>query len=311
MKNKSTVHGVLKSCTSLWSAVSNNDPEAMSAGERKPSVDLRRSVAMKFHDWRTQKLEHIVQHLPQLSSEEDEDGDEAAKRKRYDDISHGSRSELSKMLATATSLRAVFTPGSGALAVWRGVVLLTSLVYVVYVPMLMAFPELKVTAAAASMDDAELLLETVLVADVLVHFLTATQWRGLLVRDLRFVAKSYLTSWFAVDFVAALPLGFAGNKLVRLASLLQAVRTPFDSLNPGLVLLAKLLGACVLAWHWVACCFWTIARSGAGTVDAAHADGQWIPNLHETLDAQDCEWHASLRTSHNRSHCHTFTADLR
>ena len=214
------------------------------------------------------------------------------------DVSRGSRWRMMKALATSTTCGAIFSPESSSITTWRGIVALTSCVYVVYVPMKKAFPELQFTATAERMGELETLLECVLVLDIGVHFLTAAHWRGLTVRDIRFVATSYLTSWFIVDLIAALPFGYSYNKMVRLLALIPAFQAQFDGINPGTVLLAKLLALVVLLWHWAACIFWSIARSEhASIADLAsmQTEEQWTPRLHETLESEDF----SLAYSHS------------
>ena len=300
---------------------------AMVGHPGQPAQD-RRSVVMKYQDWRAQHLEQSVDSAVAPRAEQTEpvqawecdDTDEGAEGETgkegqrrdvvrhaatapclrtsqpdpaavgIDDVSRGSRWRMKELLAAAGTRGAVFLPGTSGLAAWRLVVLLTSLVYAVYVPMAAAFPELGSTATSTRMVVLEPLLEAVLVADIGVHFLTAASWRGLVVRDLRFVATSYLTGWFAIDLAAALPLGFAANKLARLAALTVAFRTRFDSFNPGMVLLVKLLALVVLAWHWAACMFWAIAHAdaaGIADVAASQAEEQWTPRLHETLVSED------------------------
>eukprot|EP00937_MAST-01D_sp_MAST-1D-sp2_P004043 g4043.t1 len=220
----------------------------------------------------------------------------------------------------------VITPGSPVLWWWRTLSSLVTLFYVVYVPFHLSFVLEESTTVAPNnathsrapiqdvpddslgtlATDIEPALNTVLGVDIVLRFLTAVRWRGLLVRNRAYIARTYLVSWFAVDAVAALPFGYTYNRMFLLLRFVgRAVGTGSGTrrrayrINPGLSALLELMFALAITWHLIACSFWKIAVSETEQCFYLQEQQQdcWTPQLHLLLPgtAHGDHWEVSWK----------------
>ena len=248
------------------------NPEAGREGWSKVRAQLNLGRFTKVADMQQRWAEaHAVQ--PQTACKE-----------LVPDIVAHEREDAASNDGQGTACRFVLEPGTPRLTVWDAVVWCVSMLYVTYVPWALGFETYN-----SSMEALEPLFEFILLADIAVRFSTAVRWRGLVVRSRSFIAFTYATSWLVLDVVAALPLGFALNKLLRVIHCLVALLRPSYHWNPGLALLAKLTVLLLLAWHWIACAFWSISQAG-------HPDDMeaWVPGA---ADFTSGSWHEKYARS--------------
>ena len=190
------------------------------------------------------------------------------------------------------AVRFIVTPDSYFIGYWNALVYLVSLFFCIATPFHLAF-----SAEDGSTTDwtttIEPFLEVLLWLDIGLHFMTAVRWRGLLVRNHSYIARTYLASWFVLDVIAALPLGYALNKMVRIMHFIGFLRVGdsqarvYHRVNPGLVALLKLFLSLAMVWHLIACAFWAVAtKDAAACLDAVDASEEcWTPRLQKMLPA--------------------------
>ena len=83
--------------------------------------------------------------------------------------------------------------------VWDIVMLILILYITIYLPVVVAFSENKVTVFAVFID-------CLFAIDIIVQFLSAYKGReGKLVKEPKKIAMNYITSWFVIDLIATFP----------------------------------------------------------------------------------------------------------
>lgn len=159
-------------------------------------------------------------------------------------------------------------PENKWLGVWSYVVLVVTVFGALIVPLSVVFkPESFVILIFANW-----LIAITFIADVAVRFNTGFMFQGKFITDRRIVAQKYFRSWFAIDFIAAIPLGIiliaaqipfenAAHlfRLIVLLKLLHMGKTMQKlggvSLNPAILRLFLLVFWILLAAHIVSCCW--------------------------------------------------------
>ncbi len=117
------------------------------------------------------------------------------------------------------------------------------------------------------------------ITDIFIQFKTTIIVNGKWVKDGKIIASAYLKSWFVVDLLAAIPLGFfflpASSlpfMLSRLPKILKVLRL-FNfknkweytiKLNPGLIRLGLFFYFMGLGVHWISCGWLNIRLVDAG-----------------------------------------------
>lgn len=134
--------------------------------------------------------------------------------------------------------------------------------------------------------------------DIVVSFRTAYIEDGALVSDQRAVARMYVRSWFFLDVLASLPLGWIVtdvggeaklNKLFRMLRLFKLFRIlrllklfprvmmmieTAVKLNPAMLRFLRSFLILVMLWHFIACSYYYMARDQyGGEVACEAADG--------------------------------------
>lgn len=117
---------------------------------------------------------------------------------------------------------------------------------------------------------ATILITGIFIADIIINFNTSYPFQGKLIQNLRSIARRYLKGWFAIDLIAALPIGIilsiAGTpesaavhllrvlalvKLFRIGKTLQ--RLVGTNINPAILRLSLLVFWILLAAHIISC----------------------------------------------------------
>lgn len=126
----------------------------------------------------------------------------------------------------------------------------------------------------------EFLIISSFIADIFIHFFTTVRVNGKWTDDKATIAKKYLKSWFVIDLIAAVPLGFfflpAGSMAFmfsRLPKIIKVLRlfhykSKWEysiNLNPGLINLGFFFYFLFLFIHWSACGWMEIKIAEYGT----------------------------------------------
>lgn len=106
------------------------------------------------------------------------------------------------------------------------------------------------------------------IADIFINFRTSIMVNGKWIEDPKIISKKYLRSWFIIDLIAAIPLGFfflpassMAFMLSRLPKILKVLRL-FNfknkweytiNLNPGLIRLGLFFYFMAIGVHWISC----------------------------------------------------------
>lgn len=117
---------------------------------------------------------------------------------------------------------------------------------------------------------ATIISTSVFIADIVINFNTSFHFQGKVIQNRRAIARRYLRGWFAIDLIAALPIGIVisvlvtGNdssihllrvlaliKLFRVGKTLQ--RVGGTNVNPAILRLSLLVFWILLAAHIVSC----------------------------------------------------------
>ena len=96
------------------------------------------------------------------------------------------------------AMRFIVTPDSYFIGCWNTLVHLVSLFYCIATPFHLAFST-EDDLATNWTTTIEPYLEVLLWLDIVLRFMTAVRWRGLLVRNHGYIARTYLASWFIFD----------------------------------------------------------------------------------------------------------------
>lgn len=159
--------------------------------------------------------------------------------------------------------------------IWNGLILLFTIFFAVEIPARLAL--------GYKLEGPLLVLDWVITVcfliDVVLNFFTAEYINGVLVKDRSAVAKTYLKGWFAVDFLAAIPLDliFVGSlavlsdsarvlrllRLARMARIAQFMRqlAQADIINISILRMIFLTFWVMMLAHWAAC-VWIVLGSG-------------------------------------------------
>ena len=215
------------------------------------------------------------------------------------------RADLYQTAALAAPRRFILMPGSHAKLAWDLLIAVCVCYSVVTVPLLISF--LDETTVGMGMLSVNALVDGIFILDILCTFRTSYEdsLHGIIITSPRHIARRYLTSFFLIDFLAALPLDLIllasesfqtvefksvarFNKLLRLLRIFKLMRVlsfaathGFASSNPSLITLLKLLFSLVLMWHWVACGHYYFAIT-ASIDDPTYTPGAgvWLPPEH-------------------------------
>ena len=158
----------------------------------------------------------------------------------------------------------------------------------------------------------ELGADAIFCADVLVNFRTSYRLKdGTLITDPRAIAMRYLKTWFFLDFISSFPIDFVflfireqndSSKSIKFVRTIRVLRYSKvlrvmrlynlngrllnSTLNPGLIQLSRLILTLLTAWHFIACCYWSISLAQGfclGEEDDSFAVGfkncleEWTP----------------------------------
>ena len=215
------------------------------------------------------------------------------------------RTDLYQTAALAAPRQFILMPGSHAKLAWDLLIAFCVCYSVVTVPLLISF--LDESTVGVGMTSVNALVDGIFILDILCTFRTSYEdsLHGIVITSPKHIAWRYVTSFFVVDFLAALPLDLIllasesfqtvefksvarFNKLLRLLRIFKLMRVlsfaathGFASSNPSLITLLKLLFSLVLMWHWVACGHYYFAIT-ASTDDPTYTPGagNWFPPEH-------------------------------
>ena len=204
----------------------------------------------------------------------------------------------------------MFDHNTFAVRMWDALLFVGALYSIVYVPMQLAFPELRTLYEGWAITDA--LLDAVFTLDVAMKFRTTYRDHGYTIKDGRRVAIRYLRSWFMVDLISSLPFDWmleAANlpgevqwaHLVKLFALLRVgriVRTAEGGQGSGAnsFRLLYFISGFVVIGHWLGLLWSHIAiaplqersRFTSPKFNATFAlslDGEpWLWNLQDEAD---------------------------
>ena len=117
---------------------------------------------------------------------------------------------------------------------------------------------------------ATILITGMFIADLIINFNTSYPFQGKLIQNRRAVARRYLKGWFAIDLIAALPIGIiltivgtpesAAVHLLRVLALVKLFRIGRTlqrlvgtNINPAILRLSLLVFWILLAAHIISC----------------------------------------------------------
>ncbi len=182
-------------------------------------------------------------------------------------------------LRSARMVRALKREDDRSLSVWDVMVLLATLFVAVATPLDVVFGQLKGTWIFAASGAVTALFAV----DIVLRFQRPIEIDGRPVADRRVISRRYLTTWFTIDLLAAIPFGLiamhsavvgtAAASVLRLLGLTRVFRVARivdlqrdwrarTSMNPAVLrLVFFLFWVCVLT-HWIACGW--IALGGPG-----------------------------------------------
>ena len=232
-----------------------------------PNLASQRSVALVAkaldHD---QDLDNLLEGLRQMR----------AKAQRAV-TKHQMRLNGSRCAQVASKF--VISDDSRKRQAWDVVMLLLVLYVAAIVPLRVAFSKhFKETAWKV----ADLTIDFVFMADVVLNFLTTFVKEGREVRDPGRIAWHYLRTWFVIDFVSAFPVELIDSsssggtvntattaaKILRMFKLLRMVRLSMTKAThffevfssstkwPLLVRALRLLCSLIIMWHLLSCVYW-------------------------------------------------------
>jgi voltage-gated potassium channel len=157
-------------------------------------------------------------------------------------------------------------PESKTKAYWDLFVLIITIFAAIIVPLTVVFSQFFVRLSVF----ASFLIYATFITDIILRFYTAFSRQGKIISDKKLVAQQYLTHWFSIDLIAALPIGLILSisslpndsivqllrilvllKLFRIGNTLQ--RIGGTNINPAILRLFLLVFWILVAAHIIAC----------------------------------------------------------
>ncbi|MBN1648930.1 MAG: cyclic nucleotide-binding domain-containing protein [Spirochaetales bacterium] len=187
----------------------------------------------------------------------------------------------------------MFNPESRPIGFWQLIVIIAALFSAVLIPVTIVYG----MESRSWTDIVNWLITLVFTLDVLVHFNTSFMRHGIVISDRRQLAMSYLKGFFAIDVIAALPignilplLGIAAitpfiarllflNRLFKLFRVNLYIKKIAGRMNPAILRLFMLVFWILMAAHFISC-FWMYIY---GNPDGLGPRGRYIQAFYWTI----------------------------
>lgn len=158
-------------------------------------------------------------------------------------------------------------PDSKFRHLWDFIVLVTAVYSAVTIPLIIIFN----IFSELFYDVSAVIITVIFLGDIFVKFNTAIPGRGKLILDRKEIAKKYLSTWFLIDLLAAVPMGFVGkfytvgrlgkiigilrlNRLLKMLRISKALkRIGGSKINPAIFRLILLVFWILTTAHIIAC----------------------------------------------------------
>ncbi|MDA3940561.1 MAG: ion transporter [Spirochaetia bacterium] len=158
-------------------------------------------------------------------------------------------------------------PDSRIRYLWDSIVLITAIYSAIVIPLIIIFDIFGVLFCNVS----TIIITGIFLGDIIVNFNTAIYSRGKYILDRKEVARKYLSSWFLIDFLAAIPvyslsklltIGRLGkiigilrlNRLLKLLRINKSLkRLGGQKINPSIFRLFLLVFWVLMAAHTIGC----------------------------------------------------------
>jgi len=193
--------------------------------------------------------------------------------------------------------------------IWDSVVMSTLTIYVAMEVPLLLCGMLKRSQEQKVVDMG---VDIMFLLDVILNFFKSYEHRlsGQEVKDHQRIAWRYLTSWFLVDLISAIPVSYDARsnltalklfklfRLRRFRLVLENVEGAFsDHISPYLVRLATQLFILALLYHFIACIYWVVAEESSDWEDCAWCPPEEFQEGHQFWRSYSLALHWAITTA--------------
>uniref|UniRef100_A0A8C5N4N6 Voltage-gated delayed rectifier potassium channel KCNH8 n=1 Tax=Leptobrachium leishanense TaxID=445787 RepID=A0A8C5N4N6_9ANUR len=196
-------------------------------------------------------------------------------------------------------------------AAWDWLILLATFYVAVTVPYNVSFVDNDDLSSTRSTTVSDISVEILFIIDIILNFRTTyVSKSGQVIFKARSICIHYVTTWFVIDLIAALPfdLLYAFNvtvvslvhllKTIRLLRLLRLLQKLDRYSQHSTIVLTLLMSMFALLAHWMACIWYVIGRMEmeennplTWDIEETNVSGKWIISLSNTIESKALKNH--------------------
>ncbi|KAM3928513.1 voltage-gated delayed rectifier potassium channel KCNH8 isoform 3-T3 [Leptodactylus fuscus] len=191
-------------------------------------------------------------------------------------------------------------------AAWDWLILLATFYVAVTVPYNVSFVDNDDLSSTRSTTVSDISVEILFIIDIILNFRTTyVSKSGQVIFKARSICIHYVTTWFVIDLIAALPfdLLYAFNvtvvslvhllKTIRLLRLLRLLQKLDRYSQHSTIVLTLLMSMFALLAHWMACIWYVIGRMEmeennplTWDIEETNKSGKWIVTVSNTIESK-------------------------